>query len=268
MLYPTHLDVVESESQRWFQRRRLSDHNEQDECPSMAIPYIPYSGPVITRAQAKAEGLTRFFTGKPCKHGHLSERTSCNGGCIACNAISIAALYYSETPEQRAVRRARTKAWKDAHRDQVRAEGRAYSKAHRDEANAWKLANREKLNAAEREARLRDPEAYKARVAKYIGSDKGKNGQRARTRNYQASRRGADGSHTREEIQALYHQQNGKCAYCRVSLKPGYHVDHIQPLSKGGSNWITNLQLACRPCNIRKNATDPIEFARRLGRLL
>jgi len=245
-----------------------ASNHRHEATTSMAVPYIPYSGRVITRAQAKAAGLTRFFTGKPCKHGHLSERTSANGGCIACNAISIAALYYSETPEQRVARNARTKAWKDAHRDQVRAEARAYAKASRADGDAWKAANRDKVNAAEREARLRDPEAYKARIAKYLASDKGKAGQRARTQNYQASLRGADGSHTREEIWALYHQQNGKCAYCRVSLKPGYHVDHIQPLSKGGSNWITNLQLACGPCNIRKSAADPIDFARRLGRLL
>jgi hypothetical protein len=234
----------------------------------MTIQYVPYHGAVVTRADALARGLTRYFTGKPCKHGHLSERTSCNGGCIACNAISIAALYYSESAEQRAARQARTTAWKDAHRDQVRAEGRAYSRANRDKANAWKVTNRDKVNAAEREARLRDPEAYKSRINKYLATDKGKYGQRARTQNYQASRRGADGSHTREEIWALYDAQNGECVYCRVSLKNGYHADHIQPVSKGGSNWITNIQLTCASCNVRKHATDPIVYAQRLGRLL
>ena len=180
-----------------------SNHNEQDECPIMAIGYVPYDGPVVTRAEALAAGLTRFFTGKPCKHGHLSERTSCNGGCIACNTISIATLYYAETTEQRAERNARTKAWKDAHRDQIRAEGRAYSMANRERANAWKAANRDKVNAAEREARLRDPEAYKARIGKYLASDKGKYGQRARTQNYQASLRGSEGSHTRRNLGTL-----------------------------------------------------------------
>ena len=267
-LYHTQDCVVDNESQRRFQRHWPSHHPEQVECPNMAKPYIPYDGPEITRADALARGLTRYFVNKPCKHGHLSERTSCNGGCIACNAISIAALYYSETAEKRAERQARTQAWKDAHRDQVRAEGRAYAQAHREEASAWKAANREKVNAGEREARLRDPEAYKARIGKYLASDKGKYGQRARTQNYRASLRGADGSHTREEIWALHDQQKGKCVYCRASLKKGYHADHIQPLSKGGSNWISNIQLTCGPCNNRKHATDPIAFAQRLGRLL
>jgi 5-methylcytosine-specific restriction endonuclease McrA len=290
----------------------------------MAKPYVPFTGQIVTRADALASGLTRFFTGKPCKHGHLSERTSVNGGCIACNAITALALYHDETPEKRAERNERTKVWKDAHREQVRAEGRAYSQAHREQANAWKAANRDKLNAAERESRLRDPETHKARTARYLATDKAKavrkayylanvetikqrtkdwaaqnpnrvvenqkkyyavnrdhivskvaewnaanpDGPRTRGRNYRAKLYAAEGSHTREQIQALYASQDGKCVYCRVSLKGGYHADHIKPLSKGGSNWITNIQLTCGPCNNRKRATDPIEFAQRLGRLI
>ena len=39
---------------------------------------------VITRAQAKALGLSRYFTGKPCKHGHVAERKVSNTKCIVC----------------------------------------------------------------------------------------------------------------------------------------------------------------------------------------
>jgi hypothetical protein len=82
MLYHTHLDVVKSEGQRWFERRWPSDHTEQDECPNMANDYVPYDGPIVTRAEALARGLTRYFTGKPCKRGHISERS--DRWCIAC----------------------------------------------------------------------------------------------------------------------------------------------------------------------------------------
>jgi 5-methylcytosine-specific restriction endonuclease McrA len=324
MLYHAQHGVVVNENQWHGECHWPSNHIERDERPNMAKTYIPYGGVVITRADALAAGLTRFFTGKPCKHGHLSERTSVNGGCIACNAITALALYHDETPEQRAERNERTKAWKDAHREQVRAEGRAYSQAHREQANAWKAANREKINAAERESRLRDPETHKARTARYLATDKAKavrkayydanaetikqrtkdwaaqnpdrvvenykkyyevnkervvakvaewhaanpDGQRTRGRNYRAKLHAAEGSHTREQIAALHDSQGGKCVYCRVSLKNGYHADHIKPLSKGGSNWIANIQLTCGPCNNRKRATDPIQFAQRLGRLL
>jgi hypothetical protein len=29
---------------------------------------------IITRGEALARGLTRYFTGKPCKYGHIAER--------------------------------------------------------------------------------------------------------------------------------------------------------------------------------------------------
>ena len=39
---------------------------------------------VITRDEALAAGLTRYFNGKPCPHGHVSERLVANRVCAAC----------------------------------------------------------------------------------------------------------------------------------------------------------------------------------------
>lgn len=39
---------------------------------------------IITRTEASEKELTRFFTGKPCKHGHVSERHTKSGTCIEC----------------------------------------------------------------------------------------------------------------------------------------------------------------------------------------
>ena len=39
---------------------------------------------IITRKEAKEKGLSRYFTGKPCKYGHMSERTVTGGNCIEC----------------------------------------------------------------------------------------------------------------------------------------------------------------------------------------
>lgn len=38
----------------------------------------------ISRHDAAVVGLARFFTGKPCKNDHLSERYVTTGACIAC----------------------------------------------------------------------------------------------------------------------------------------------------------------------------------------
>ena len=39
---------------------------------------------------AKAAGRARYFTGKPCKHGHVAERFVSNGGCITCYKMRTA----------------------------------------------------------------------------------------------------------------------------------------------------------------------------------
>lgn len=47
------------------------------------------------------------------------------------------------------------------------------------------------------------------------------------------------------------------CVYCKATDVP-LEIEHIQPKSKGGSNRVSNLTLACRPCNQRKGS-QPIE---------
>jgi hypothetical protein len=39
---------------------------------------------IITRAEAKAQGLTYYFTGKPCKNGHIAQKNVCDYGCREC----------------------------------------------------------------------------------------------------------------------------------------------------------------------------------------
>jgi len=39
---------------------------------------------VMTRAEAIAFGSRRYFTGKPCKHGHIAERHVATRNCIIC----------------------------------------------------------------------------------------------------------------------------------------------------------------------------------------
>ena len=48
----------------------------------------------------------------------------------------------------------------------------------------------------------------------------------------------------------------GKCAYCESSLKfADSHIDHIQPVSKGGLSTESNCVLICARCNRSKGAT-------------
>jgi 5-methylcytosine-specific restriction endonuclease McrA len=61
------------------------------------------------------------------------------------------------------------------------------------------------------------------------------------------------------------------CAYCGKTGVP-LQIDHIQPRSRGGTNRVINLTLACAPCNRRKADRPVEEFLKRkpavLARLL
>ncbi len=50
-----------------------------------------------------------------------------------------------------------------------------------------------------------------------------------------------------------------KCAYCGAENVP-LEVEHIQPRSRGGSNRVSNLTLACVPCNQAKGNQDIRDF--------
>ena len=50
-----------------------------------------------------------------------------------------------------------------------------------------------------------------------------------------------------------------QCAYCGAQEVP-LEVEHIVPRSRGGSNRVSNLTLACHPCNVRKGKQTAAEF--------
>jgi 5-methylcytosine-specific restriction endonuclease McrA len=50
-----------------------------------------------------------------------------------------------------------------------------------------------------------------------------------------------------------------RCAYCGVSNSP-LEVEHILPKSRGGSNRVSNLTLACHACNLKKGHQTAEEF--------
>ena len=69
------------------------------------------------------------------------------------------------------------------------------------------------------------------------------------------------------EKRALYGQQEGICAGCRVHFElRNMEVDHVIPRVKGGPNHISNYQLLCGSCNRRKGAGSQAELIAKLKR--
>ena len=127
-----------------------------------------------TRAEAKAQGAKYYFTGEPCKHGHIAPRKT-KGACLEClkdewargnetradyfrtynrrddvkdrkndwyleNRDKVIAAAATRPPEQ--LREYRN-AWKEANKVQVRADTKARRRKHREATPPW-LSRRQK----------------------------------------------------------------------------------------------------------------------------
>lgn len=74
-----------------------------------------------------------------------------------------------------------------------------------------------------------------------------------RNKRYETRKRGAVGTHSFMEWQALKSFYKYMCLCCkRTEPEIKLSQDHIVPLSKGGSDYITNIQPLCTNCNTRK----------------
>ncbi|MEO7021053.1 MAG: RNA-guided endonuclease IscB [Ktedonobacteraceae bacterium] len=62
-----------------------------------------------------------------------------------------------------------------------------------------------------------------------------------------------------EAREYLLEKWNRTCAYCGKKDVP-MQVEHIQPRARGGSDRISNLTLACEPCNLKKGTQDITVF--------
>lgn len=188
-----------------------------------------------SRAEAKSSGATQYFTGSLCKNGHMAPRQTVNGTCVVC-CYEIAKRDRSKNPEK------------------------------------WRKRDTQRM----REWRVQNPELSRAmnhkHNSKYVIEWRKKNKTKVRSysSNYRARANSAEGSFTCDDIARIFKQQKGRCAYyrhCHSKLGDKYHVDHITALINGGTNFPSNLQLACPNCNHRKNRRSADTYGRELGLL-
>ncbi len=78
-------------------------------------------------------------------------------------------------------------------------------------------------------------------------------------------RRKAAGKLSAAALKEILELQRHRCAICRCSVRGGYHIDHINPIARGGTHDRRNIQILCPACNMSKGAKDPASFMRSRG---
>lgn len=180
------------------------------------------------------ETAKTYFTGEPCRNGHIAERRHLDNRCMECVAekwkrryakhssryIETAKRHYRANPE---IVKDRARRWYHDNIDRAKARRKRYYYEHREELIAavvrWVKENREQARAARVNKKARD--------------------------------RGIEGNIRAEDIMAQIDHQDGKC-FCGVEFVSRFTVDHIVPLSKGGANVANNIQILCLACNTDK----------------
>lgn len=164
-------------------------------------------------------------------------RPSGDSRCLKCSA-ELATERRANRPELQKAANAR---WAEQHPEQFAA-------LHAKSKAAYYAANAESLKAKVR--------AWQAAHPALVSIYKKMNRHRRR-----AAIKGA--RIPAQLIIRLFEAFDGRCAYCRKA--PAAHLDHIQPLSKGGLHTIENLAPACARCNLTKNASSPAAFQTKTG---
>ena len=208
------------------------------------------------REAAKAAGERLFFTGKPCKKGHVAARIVYNKTCEECAKDRQRSRYFANWESEQSKRKAQRATVKD----EIAARNAAWHAANRDAANARRRAARKadidrvrKCDAERNAIRWRDDPKYRFEKQMRSGAYLAFRNKGFTKRSATARLLGCDWETLRDHIAGLF--------------KPGmtwdnfgdWHVDHVVPLASAESPeriaqlcHFTNLQPLWAADNLKK----------------
>lgn len=253
--------------------------------------YIPYEPPgfkYCRHCQQMLPATNEYYQAVPNGKYGLESR------CRDCKNAEWAERYHKDIEVSRASARARYAINPEPHRERSRKR----SIENPQYAHDWYLANKERLQPIRRlyydnnydylrlkniEWEKKNPDKVKAKQEKYRATEKGIVKGRRSASNYRKShpeitrirakiskhkRRAkmllAESSLKSNEVLDLYREMEGRCGYCGIPVsllvEGDVHLDHMNPLSRGGSDTIDNVIISCADCNLAKHDKTVIEW--------
>lgn len=194
------------------------------------IPELsPTAGDNVSRREARLAGLSRYFTGRPCKRGHLAERRLSTGHCVECNNAAMIAWRAANPERSRVISRDSCRRARAADPVKANARSNAWAKANPEKVAAnhrtWYINNTERANAASRSGYRKNKEAFYTRAKAWKAANPDKvlaNTWARRARKIEAMPAWT----CKKSIAAVY----AEAAELTRSTGIPHHIDHIVPL--------------------------------------
>ena len=213
---------------------------------------------IISRQDAKAAGLKRYFNGVKCGRGHWSERLVSDCSCLQCNREKNAARLESKRDLINASRREKRASNPEKHREK----DRAYKAERRDEINAKQranyTANLEKSREYQRayyKANIEKKRSY-ARAVQSARYAKNSAPFKAAARKHRAERKRAVPSWFGEFDAFVWEEASSLADIRRMVTGIKWHADHMIPIQAdeafGLHTW-NNCQVIPAVLNNSKN---------------
>lgn len=155
---------------------------------------------------------------------------------------------------------------RELHLEERRAHDRQYHHEHKQEdlerKRMWRANNQERYKEYNRQYNHKYYEEHKESIAEQKQQYRQEHPEimHACNNNRRARELNAEGKITKELIEEKLKYYNYCCMYCGEYCGDNYHIEHILPLSRGGSNLPDNIGIACPHCNTRKGSKTYEEF--------
>lgn len=203
--------------------------------------------PIVTLDYARENGLQKYFTGKVCKNGHISERYVKSKMCIECSI-----MHKKNIPKEVKKERARIQYEKKRLCPSYKKRRKIYEKKWREENKdyldkyriEYYSLNREKVNEQIRNWQRENKEKHREYCRSWEKNNRGKLREKSIRRYIRKIQGCPDIQEVRDEVRKIYD-----------NCPDGMHVDHIIPINSPlvcGLHVSWNLQYLTPEENARK----------------
>ena len=169
---------------------------------------------IISRSEAKALGLKEYYTGKPCKHGHIAERYVSTRQCVECMRLRFD---YN-------------KSWYETNREDIIEKKKVCRKANPEYHKAYYEANKESISEKSKARYEANPEVVflrrtLSRLESYMDGSK-----------YEKIL-----GYTQEEF--VSHIESLWSEGMSWENRSEWHIDHIKPIKAFINEGITDVTI-------------------------